>query len=123
MVVLLSGHMSAWTCPVYLGATCTPAGSPGPLTALVETGRPIPPDAALPCRGPCQTDPGLCKRKTARAQWYGAVEMPDGQVLLLGALGLESHVAFGWSRADPDWLYEAGQGEWFVGIGEETGIF
>jgi alpha-galactosidase len=48
--------------------------------------------------------------------------MPDGQVLVLGALGLESHVRLDGGQTLTGW-YEAGQGEWFVGCGEENAIF
>ena len=41
---------------------------------------------------PGQTDPVYARETRPHGSWYGAVEMPDGQVLLLGALGLESHV-------------------------------
>jgi alpha-galactosidase len=46
------------------------------------------------------------------------VELPDGQVLFLGALGLESHVTLdGQSLVG---RYETGNGEWLLTTGDET---
>jgi alpha-galactosidase len=90
------------------------------LTAWVETGRPVRPMRPSSLRA-MQTDPFYTGETRPHGSWYGAVEMPEGQVLLLGALGLESHV-----RLDGTSLkgwYEAGQGEWFVGCGEERALF
>jgi alpha-galactosidase len=90
------------------------------LTAWVETGRSVGPMRPSSLNA-MQTDPAYARETRPHGSWYGAVEMPDGQVLLLGALGLESHV-----RLDGDKLigwYEAGQAEWFVGCGKEDEIF
>ncbi len=70
---------------------------------------------------PMQTDPLYVKHPAPNGSGVGAVKFEDGIVLLLGALGLESHVALhdqqlhGW--------YEAGTGDWFVGYGEESSVF
>ncbi len=70
---------------------------------------------------PLQTDPVYVNEKLPHGSWYGAIEFEDGKVLLLGALGLETHVRLngdsleGWS--------EAGPVEWMVAYGEETSIF
>ncbi len=90
------------------------------LTAWVETERPVHPMRPSSLRA-MQCDPAYANETRPNGSWYGAVEMPDGQVLLLGALGLESHV-----RLEDEKLlgsYEAGQGEWFVGCGEESALF
>lgn len=53
--------------------------------------------------------------------WISAAEMPDGQVLLLGALGLSGRV-----ELDGDSLrgfYETGSGDWFLGAGDEAQVF
>jgi alpha-galactosidase len=90
------------------------------LTAWVETARPVRPIRPSSLRG-MQSDPAYATETCPHGSWYGAVEMPDGQVLLLGALGLESHV-----RLEGDKLTgsaEAGPVEWFVCYGEEPALF
>ncbi len=70
---------------------------------------------------PLQTDPLYARHPAPNGSWVGAVRFEDGKVLLLGALGLEAHVALhgqelhGW--------YEAGSGEWFVAYGDEPAVF
>jgi alpha-galactosidase len=70
---------------------------------------------------PMQTDPKYVNDPLPNSSWFGAVEFSDGNVLLLGALGLETHVRLngntleGWS--------EAGAVDWFVACGEEAAIF
>ena len=92
------------------------------LTAWVETGRPVRPMRPSSLRA-MQTDPRYARETRPHGSWYGAVEMPDGQVLLLGALGLESHVRLD-GKILTGWYEEgAGAGEWFMGCGEETGLF
>lgn len=77
---------------------------------------------------PMQTDPVYVNHPAPNGSWLGAVEFEDGKVLLLGALGLESHVALHGQQAHGKvaqlhgW-YEAGDGEWFVGYGDETSVF
>jgi alpha-galactosidase len=69
---------------------------------------------------PMQTDPVHAHNRQPNGAWYGAVELENGQIVFLGALGLESHVALedttlkGW--------YETGSGEWFLGTGDETEV-
>jgi alpha-galactosidase len=71
---------------------------------------------------PMQTDPLYVHHPAPNGSWLGAVEFEDGKVLLLGALGLEAHVALhdrqlhGWYEAD-------GGGDWFVGYGDEASVF
>ena len=90
---------------------------------------------------PMQTDPVYANHPAPNGSWLGAVEFEDGNILLLGALGLESHVAlhdpfhsdvpqFRRDDSQPHgnitqlhgW-YEAGNGDWFVGYGEEMTVF
>ena len=71
---------------------------------------------------PMQTDPAYARETRPNGSWYGAVEFEDGQVLFLGALGLESHVRLDGMQTLTGW-YEAGEGEWFVAWGEENEIF
>jgi alpha-galactosidase len=90
------------------------------LTAWVEMGRPLGPmrPSSLPAM---QTDPAYAGETRPHGSWYGAVEMPDGQVLLLGGLGLESHVMLQ-GQILTGWV-ETGEAEWFVGCGNEDVIF
>jgi alpha-galactosidase len=67
---------------------------------------------------PMQTDPAYARETRPHGSWYGAVEFPDGRVLFLGALGLESHVMLD-GRSLTGW-YETGYGEWFIATGDET---
>lgn len=89
------------------------------LTAWVNSDRPL-----LPTRPsmlwPQQVDPRYAREKRPHGSWYGAVEMPDGQIIFLGALGLDSHVLLD-GNALHGW-YEAGTGEWFVAGGEENAV-
>jgi alpha-galactosidase len=70
---------------------------------------------------PMQIDPVYADEARPNSSWFGAVEFEDGEVLLLGALGLESHVRLngnvleGWS--------EAGSIEWLVACGDEQQVF
>lgn len=75
---------------------------------------------------PMQFDPLYTKHPSPNGSWLGAVELPRGGVLLLGALNLDSHVQLrdgslqGWyedESAAPASL------EWFVGFGKEEKVF
>ena len=91
------------------------------------------PDFQLPVQkpsilAPLQTDPIYFKHLAPNGSWLGAVEFDDGNILLLGSLGTDAHVALhGQSHRDtPQQLhgwYEAGGGDWFVGYGEELSVF
>jgi alpha-galactosidase len=67
---------------------------------------------------PMQNDPRYAREKKPNGSWYGAVQLSNGQVFFLGALGLDSHVMLaddmliGW--------FEAGGGNWFFTQGDET---
>jgi alpha-galactosidase len=75
---------------------------------------------------PMQIDPLYAKHPSPNGSWLGAVDFENGNILLLGALGLDSHVQLrngdlqGWYEAD-----RAGDilNEWFVGCGPEIQVF
>ena len=90
------------------------------LTTWQDAGERVPrPKPALLL--PLQTDPRHAADARPNGSWVGAVELPDGRILLLGALGLETHVALegnhvvGWS--------ETGTVEWLAAVGGETDAF
>lgn len=68
-----------------------------------------------------QTDPVYAKHPHPNGSWLGAVELEDGQIIFLGALGLEAHVSLRGNQLQ-GW-YESGSGEWFVARGNELEIF
>lgn len=76
---------------------------------------------------PLQIDPVYARHPSPHGNWLGAVEFDDGNILLLGALGLEAHVQLregkfqGWYEsvtrdATP-------RQAWFVGYGAEAQVF
>lgn len=82
--------------------------------------------APLPIQQPrlmhaMQADPVYAEDRSPNGSWYGAVELEDGQVLLLGALGLETHVRLNGNRLE-GWS-EAGPVEWMLACGEEASTF
>ena len=90
------------------------------LTAWVELGRPF--KALRPSiMRARETDPVYVKEKRPNGSWYGAVELADGKIIFLGALGLESHVLID-DKTMTGW-YETGEGEWLLTTGEEADIF
>ncbi len=90
------------------------------LTAWVDMNRPIRPMRPA-IMHPMQTDPVYASETRPHGSWYGAVELPDGQVLFAGALELESHVMLD-GQTLTGW-YEGGTGDWFLAIGVEDEIF
>jgi alpha-galactosidase len=90
------------------------------LTAWVEASRRMPVMRPA-CLHPMQTDPAYVRDRRPNGSWYGAVEMENGQVIFLGALGLETHVALE-GKSLLGW-HEAGGGEWFLGMGDEAELF
>ena len=68
-----------------------------------------------------QHNPDYAKYPYPNGSWIGAIEMENENILLLGSLGLDTHVELindhlrGW--------YESGSGDWFVGYGREQSIF
>jgi len=89
------------------------------LTAWVDIDRPI-----RPMRPRNQqsrvADPMYVNDTRPNGSWYGAVELLDHQIIFLGSLGLEAHVALE-GNILKGWL-EIGSGEWFLGSGNETEI-
>jgi len=78
---------------------------------------------------PLQTDPLYVRHPAPNGSWVGAVEFENGQILLLGALGLDTHVGLhdqqlhGWCEV-PRTGHEAElKNDWFVGYGDETTVF
>jgi len=90
------------------------------LTTWQDTRLPIPVQKPTLLH-PMQIDPLYAEHPAPNGSWLGAVELKDGRTLLLGALGLEAHVALhgqhlhGW--------FETGSGEWLVACGSENEIF
>jgi alpha-galactosidase len=68
-----------------------------------------------------QTDPVYAKHPHPNGSWLGAVELMDGSIVFLGALGLEAHVSLRGNQLQ-GW-YESGSGEWFVARGDELEVF
>jgi len=75
---------------------------------------------------PMQIDPLYARDHRPNGSWYGAVELPGGGIVLLGSLGLDSHVALngnileGWNEGGQ---LDNPSCEWFLATGDETGIF
>ncbi len=70
---------------------------------------------------PMQVDPIYAREKRPHGSWVGAVEFEDGEILLLGSLGLDAHVILNGNQLEGK--YESGSGEWFIAHGEEKTIF
>ena len=70
---------------------------------------------------PMQDDPVYAFRRGHHGSWVGAVDAGPGQVLLLGSLGLDAHVAL--HGNDLMGAYDAGSGPWFVAHGDEKAVF
>jgi len=84
------------------------------------------PDFKLPTQKPhllhpLQVDPLYAKHPEPNGSWLGAVRFEDGKVLLLGALGLDAHVAL--HGQELHGRYEADSGEWLLAYGEATSVF
>jgi alpha-galactosidase len=95
------------------------------LTAWVETSRPV--EVLRPrLLHPMQTDPRYVQDRRPNGSWYGAVELPAGKIVFLGALGLESHVCLEQQRLHGWYEQAPAQGasqDWFLAAGEEEAIF
>lgn len=76
---------------------------------------------------PLQIDPVYARHPSPHGNWLGAVGFDDGNILLLGALGLDSHVQLregklqGWHES-PTRNITPGS-SWFVGYGPEQQVF
>ena len=90
------------------------------LTAWVDTSHRLPVMRPA-CMHPMQTDPVHVHDRRPNGSWYGAIEFENGQIVFLGALGLEFHVALEGKFLKG--TYESGSGDWFMAIGEEGEIF
>ena len=66
-------------------------------------------------------DPVYIHEKLPNGSWFGVVEFEGGKVLLLGALGLETHVRLNGDQLEA-WS-EAGPVEWLLAYGEEKSVF
>lgn len=75
---------------------------------------------------PLQIDPVYARHPHPNGSWVGAVELADGNILLLGALGLDSHVQLregqlqGWYE---NASIEGKKQEWFAAQGPENEVF
>ncbi len=92
-----SWSLTAWTAPVPL---------PDPRPTLFH---------------PMHIDPAYAGEPLPHGSWVGAVRFEDGTTVLLGALGLESHVRLNGDHLE-GW-YESGEGEWLLCVGEESACF
>lgn len=68
-----------------------------------------------------QTDPVYARDPQPNGSWLGAVEFAGDDILLLGALGLEAHVAL--RNGQLQGWYETGSGEWLLARGSEPEVF
>ena len=82
---------------------------------------------------PLQTDPRYVNETSPHSSWIGAVELDENDILLVGALGLESHVQLSSKNSESQlegaalsmskgW-YERDDGEWFIARGSEEFVF
>ena len=73
-----------------------------------------------------QFDPVYTQHPCPNGSWVGAVDFDDGNILLLGAVGLDSHVQLrdgllqGWYESESS---ESASQQWFVGYGNESEVF
>lgn len=89
------------------------------LTAwMPPTPLPIPKPVIL---HPMQTDPVYVHEKHPNGSWLAAVELENGSVLLLGALGTDAHVVLKDGRLVG--TFESGSGEWLVSVGDKRSVF
>ena len=70
---------------------------------------------------PLQVDAEHVLDPNPNGAWLGAVELEDGSVLLLGALGLDAHVSLGQNQLSG--RCEAEAVEWFIAHGQEQVVF
>ncbi len=70
---------------------------------------------------PLQVDAGHALDPNPNGSWLGAVEFEDGKILLLGALGLDSHVSLEGNTLIGQ--CEGGEIEWFTACGDEKTVF
>ncbi len=86
----------------------------------------LPADFHLPVQKPAilhplQVDPLYARHPAPNGSGVGAVRFDDGNVLLLGALDLNAHVAL--HKNELHGWYEGIEGEWLVAYGQEMNVF
>lgn len=98
------------------------------LTAWLDPQAPLP-TPRPPLLHPMHADPRYVHSREPNGSGLGAVETPDGRVLLLGALGLEAHLGLSGQRPSMNsghslrgW-YESGDGDWLLAFGAEEDVF
>ncbi len=96
------------------------------LAAWLDPSRPVLP-INPPLIRPQADDPAYILSKHHGGSWLGGVDAPDGDVVLLAALGLESHVELD-GQTLHGWYENVGQidnlpHEWFVANGPEQIVF
>ncbi|MCL4260866.1 MAG: alpha-galactosidase [Anaerolineales bacterium] len=70
---------------------------------------------------PLQTDPHYVNEASPHSSWVGAVELAEGDILLLGSLRLDAHV---WLKEDQlEGRHEANRCDWFLARGSEEFVF
>jgi alpha-galactosidase len=90
------------------------------LAAWTDAAHPLP--VAKPyLLHPMQHDPVYAFRRGHHGSWVGAVDAGPEHVLLLGALGLDAHVAL--ESNELMGVYNAGSGPWFLAHGDEKAVF
>ncbi len=91
------------------------------LTAWVDSTRRLPVQKPSLLH-PMQTDPLYARQQTPAGAWVGALEAPDGRILLLGALNLDARVSLKENilKGAYDSRYND---EWFVAFGPEQQVF
>jgi alpha-galactosidase len=90
------------------------------LAAWTNTDRPLPIQKPKLLHA-MQHDPNYAYHPRPHGSWVGAIETEEGNVLLLGSLGLDAHVELDSNRLH-GW-YESGTKEWFIGYGTEQTVF
>ena len=69
---------------------------------------------------PLQIDPVYATHPRPHGSWVGAVELADGRIILLGALGTDAHVELNGGLKG---TYDGQPGEWLVAVGDERAVF
>jgi alpha-galactosidase len=83
---------------------------------------PVPLPVQKPARlHPLQIDPLYAHHPSPHGSWLGAVEVAEGKILFLGALGLDNHVQL--REGQLQGWYESGRGDWFAAYGPEAEVF
>jgi len=70
---------------------------------------------------PLQIDAAYAAHRLPHSSWVGAVMMDNGQVVLLGSLGMDAHVELDGTKLR-GW-YDGPPGDWLVGYGPEQEVF